>query len=50
MIEKIQCENCGGTDMVQVGRGLFRCQHCGVVYRGDSLRFPFPAVTLSSCA
>jgi len=45
MIEKIQCENCGGTDMVQVGRGLFRCESCGTIYHSDITQVVKPQQT-----
>lgn len=36
MFEKMQCTNCGGVELTQVGRGLFRCDHCGTVYHSDA--------------
>ena len=37
-MKKLQCELCGGIDVVKVGENLFQCQSCGCKYTMEQAR------------
>lgn len=37
-MKKLQCELCGGIEIVKVADNMFQCQHCGCKYTADEAR------------